>query len=107
MWVWMRSTVRPYFETMPGTVPSSMREYQIPKELEGPPTFVLENPVVDEENPPEPVPGLRRMPTFCPVPSKACPIFSTCDTELEWFKTRKKKGETNSISVVDVYSERK
>mmetsp|Transcript_21545 Transcript_21545/g.53424 ORF Transcript_21545/g.53424 Transcript_21545/m.53424 type:complete len:205 (-) Transcript_21545:231-845(-) len=81
MCVWIRSTVSPYLATMSGTVPSSRREYQIPKDEAGPPTFVLENPLVDDEKPPEPVPGLTRMPTFCPVPSKACPMRSTCDTE--------------------------
>ena len=49
---------------MEGTVPSVTSSCQIPKEEEGPPTLVLEKPVVEEEKPPEPTPGLMRMPTF-------------------------------------------
>jgi len=64
MCVWIRSTSRLYWETMEGTVPSVRVSCQIPKEEEGPPTLVLEKPVVEDENPPEPTPGFTRMPTF-------------------------------------------
>ena len=64
MWVWMRSTFNPYFSTMAGTVPSDTKSFQMPNEDEGPPTFVLEKVVVLEENPPDPTPGLIRMPTL-------------------------------------------
>lgn len=67
MCVCTRSTSRLYLEIMEAIVPSSRDSYQIPKEEEGPPTFVLEKPVVDDENPPEPTPGLIRIPTFCGV----------------------------------------
>ena len=77
MCVWILSTVKPYLETMSGTVPSSIKPNQIPKEEAGPPTLVLENPEVDVEKPPEPVPGLTRIPTFWPVPSNAFPMRST------------------------------
>merc|ERR1719157_412764 len=79
--VWIRSTVKPYVDTRSGTVPSLNKVCQIPNDDAGPPTLVLENPDVDVEKPPEPVPGFTRIPIFCPVPSKAFPIRSTCDTE--------------------------
>mmetsp|Transcript_129837 Transcript_129837/g.375895 ORF Transcript_129837/g.375895 Transcript_129837/m.375895 type:complete len:211 (+) Transcript_129837:532-1164(+) len=81
MWVWILSTVKPYFSTILGIVPSVTSSCQIPNEEEGPPTFVLLKAVVDAENPPDPTPGFTRMPTFCPVPSKAFPNRSNCEAE--------------------------
>ncbi len=49
---------------MDGTVPSVTDSCQIPKDEEGPPTLVFEKPVVEDENPPDPTPGLTRIPTF-------------------------------------------
>lgn len=67
---------------MDGTVPSETSSCQIPKEEEGPPTLVLEKPVVEEEKPPDPTPGFMRMPTFWEVLGKAWPMRSSWDTEL-------------------------
>ena len=69
--MWIRSTFKPYFSTIDGTVPSSTSPCQIPNDEDGPPTFVLENDVVDFENPPLPTPGFTRMPTSFPEPSNA------------------------------------
>jgi len=55
---------------------------QIPKDEVGPPTFVLEKVVVEEENPPDPTPGLIRIPTFWEELENACPNLSSCEMEL-------------------------
>ena len=55
----------------------------MPKDDEGPPTFVFEKEVVDLENPPDPTPGLTRMPILTPWFGNALPRRSTCETELQ------------------------
>ena len=79
----LRSGTKPYFSTIAEALPSEISSCQIPNDDDGPPTLVLENPVVDEENPPDPTPGLMRTPTFCDWLGNAAPILSSRDKELK------------------------
>mmetsp|Transcript_34272 Transcript_34272/g.41978 ORF Transcript_34272/g.41978 Transcript_34272/m.41978 type:complete len:274 (+) Transcript_34272:446-1267(+) len=106
MWVCILSTTNEYFFTMSGTVPSETSSCHIPKDDDGPPTFVFENDVVDFENPPDPTPGLIRIPTL--PPGIAAPNRSNCDTEHALIftpsATSSAKSDGNSCVLSEIFS---